>query len=163
MIKLLILDVDGVLTDGKLYFSSQGETIKAFHVHDGLGIKQLMALGVVVAIISSRNSEIVSLRMQELGVTHVYQGQKNKLLAFEKLLAELQLTDDQVAYVGDDLPDLPVMQRVGLAIAVANAVPEIKAIADWQCQQRGGDGAVREVSDRLCQMLTTSLTSELSQ
>lgn len=148
-VKLLILDVDGVLTDGKIYISSTGEELRAFHVHDGMGISCLLKAGIEVAIISSRENPLVLHRMKELGVTRIFQGQKNKLTAYDALLSELKLTDNAVAYVGDDLADIPVMQRAGIAIAVANAVDAVKQIADWQCTRAGGEGAVREVCDRL--------------
>lgn len=148
-IKLLILDVDGVLTNGAITYTSEGHEIKSFHVHDGLGMKRLMQSGVEIAIITSRKSTIVEKRMNELGVKHLYQGQKNKLAAFEELLTKLTLTKEQVAYCGDDLPDLVVMEQVALPIAVANAVDEVKAIAKWQTQKLGGQGAVREICERL--------------
>lgn len=146
-VKLLILDVDGVLTDGKIWFTPDGQEVKAFHIHDGMGITQLQQAGIPVAIITSRNSTIVTTRMRELGVNHVYQGQISKMAAFEQLLEKLDLTPEAVAYVGDDLADLPVMQRVGLSIAVANAVAPIKQQADWETEHHGGQGAVREVCD----------------
>ena len=151
-IKLLILDVDGVLTDGKLWFTSEGQEMKSFHVHDGMGMTRLQQAGIPIAIITSRNSPIVSTRMQELGVQQVYQGQKSKSSAFEELLQKFNLTPSAVAYVGDDLPDLPVMQRVGLSVAVANATTPIKQQADWQTKNNGREGAVREV----CEMILKS-------
>ncbi|AAO90289.1 3-deoxy-manno-octulosonate-8-phosphatase KdsC [Coxiella burnetii] len=146
-IKLLILDVDGVLTDGRLIYSSRGEILKVFHVHDGLGIKQLLKAGIEVAIISSRKSKAVSRRAAELGIRHVFQGQPDKRIAFKKLLSQLKLDEKQVAYVGDDLPDLPIMQQVGLAIAVTNALPAVQQQAHWKTRKEGGQGAVREVCD----------------
>lgn len=148
-IRCLILDVDGVLTDGRLYFNEQGEVVKVFHAQDGLGIKLLQQAGITVAIISGRNSPIVQKRAEELAIAHIYQGQENKLPALEQLMMKLGLTDEQFAYVGDDLPDLPLIQRVGLGIAVANAVAAVKKHALWQTQRSGGDGAVREVCDFL--------------
>ncbi|CAN5309213.1 3-deoxy-manno-octulosonate-8-phosphatase KdsC [soil metagenome] len=148
-IRCLILDVDGVLTDGKLYFNEQGEVAKAFSVQDGLGIKLLQQVGITVAIISGRNSPIVQRRAEELAITHIYQGQENKLPALELLLIKLCLTHEQCAFVGDDLPDLPIIQCVGLGIAVANAVAVVKQHALWQTQRSGGEGAVREVCDFL--------------
>jgi 3-deoxy-D-manno-octulosonate 8-phosphate phosphatase (KDO 8-P phosphatase) len=153
-IKLLILDVDGVCTDGRLYFNDQGECMKAFHVHDGLGIKLLQQRGIVVAIITSRQSKALEQRLAGLEVEHVYQGYENKILAYEKLLETLKLTDEQVAYVGDDLPDLPVMQRVKCAIAVKNAHAIVKENAHWTTTITGGEGAVREVCDLLIQANT---------
>lgn len=150
-IKLLILDVDGVLTDGKIWLTPDGNEMKSFHTHDGMGIKNLQNAGIAVAVISSRNSPIVTTRMQELGVQHIYQGQVSKIAAFEELLSLLNLSKDAVAYVGDDLPDLPVMAQVGLSIAVANAVARVKQQSDWETQQTGGYGAVREVCDLILQ------------
>lgn len=146
-IKLLILDVDGVLTDGRLHYTQQGEELKVFYVHDGLGIKLLQNAEIVVAIISSRQSEIVTKRMYDLGVTHVYQGQTDKLPAYRKLITQLNLRDEQVAYLGDDLPDLPVMKHVGLSIAVANANIAVLQQVDWITTKSGGAGAVREVCE----------------
>jgi len=122
-VRLAIFDVDGVLTDGRLIYAADGHELKAFHVHDGLGLKRLLANHVEVAVITSRMSMLVTERMAELGVAHVYQGQDDKLACFEQLLHALKLGPDEVAYTGDDLPDLAVMQRVELAIAVANAHP----------------------------------------
>lgn len=149
LIRLVIFDVDGVLTDGKLFFGPQGEEYKVFHVHDGLGLKLLQQAGIDVAIISSRKSAAVQKRLKDLGVTYVYQGQENKNIAFKKLLAKLKLLPQQVAYAGDDLPDLIVMQQVGLSIAVANAHPLLKRNADWQTTIAGGFGAAREISEMI--------------
>ena len=148
-IKLAVFDVDGVLTDGKLWFSDDGREWKAFHVHDGLGLKRLLACGIEVAIITARMSPMVTERTAELGIAHVYQGQDNKLHCFEQLIHALKLDPAEVSYTGDDLPDLVVMQRVGLAIAVANAQPAVHRCAHWSTQRPGGDGAVREVCDLL--------------
>ncbi len=150
-IKLLILDVDGVLTDGKLFFDYQGNEFKAFHAHDGHGIKMLQQTGIEIAVISGRESVIVSKRMEELDVKLVYQNQRDKRAAFAELLQKLDLTPEQVAYVGDDVVDLPIMTKVGLAIAVANALEAVKACADWTTTLSGGNGAVREVCDVIMQ------------
>ena len=144
-IKLAIFDVDGVLTDGKLVYAEDGHELKAFHVHDGLGLKRLLANHVEVAVITARMSMIVTERMAELGVAHVYQGQDDKLACFEQLLHALKLEPADVAYTGDDLPDLAVMQRVGLAVAVANAHPWVRERAHWRTRLAGGTGAAREV------------------
>ena len=146
-VKLAIFDVDGVLTDGRLIYAADGHELKAFHVHDGLGLKRLLANHVEVAVITSRMSMLVTERMAELGVAHVYQGQDDKLACFEQLLHALKLAPDEVAYTGDDLPDLAVMQRVGLAIAVANAHPWVRERSHWRTRLSGGAGAVREVAD----------------
>ncbi|OGO92034.1 MAG: phenylphosphate carboxylase subunit delta [Coxiella sp. RIFCSPHIGHO2_12_FULL_44_14] len=146
-IRLLILDVDGVLTDGHLWMTEQGEYMKAFHIHDGLGIKRLQEAGITVAIISSRQSNIVTQRMQALGVKHIYQGVETKITALQALSTQLNISLESIAYVGDDEVDLPIMEQVGLSIAVANAVESVKKQADWQTIRPGGQGAVREVCD----------------
>lgn len=146
-IRLLILDVDGVLTSGALIYGKNGEELKKFHVHDGQGIKLLHASGVEIAIITARSSEIVSKRAQDLGITRLYQGQNEKLPAYEDLKQKLKLTDEQIAYVGDDVPDLPIFHRVGLAITVANAPKIMHKYAYWVTTNKGGKGAVREICD----------------
>jgi 3-deoxy-D-manno-octulosonate 8-phosphate phosphatase (KDO 8-P phosphatase) len=148
-IKLAMFDVDGVLTDGRLCYSDDGRESKAFHVHDGFGLKRLMANGIEVAIITARMSHMVTERTAELGIAHVYQGQESKLACYEQLIHALKLAPEHCAYCGDDLPDLAVMQRVGLSIAVANAHLWVRERAHWRTQARGGDGAVREVCDLL--------------
>ena len=148
-IQLVIFDVDGVLTDGRLYLGNDGNEYKAFHIRDGHGIKMLLETGVEVAIISGRQAASVERRMADLGVHHTYLGVQDKLAAFNSLLIRLGLTADQVAYVGDELIDLPVMTRVGLAIAVRNADPFVKQHAHWQTSSRGGRGAAREVCELL--------------
>lgn len=150
-LKLLILDVDGVLTDGRLFFDDQGKEYKCFHARDGHGIKLLRQSGVEVAVISGRQSQSVSLRMQSLGVEHVYQGHENKRAAFAEILQKLHLQPAQVAYIGDDVLDLPVMRQVGFAVAVADANFAVKQYAHWQTQTPGGLGAVREVCDLIMQ------------
>lgn len=146
-IRLAVFDVDGVFTDGRFYLSDAGVESKAFHTQDGHGIKELLRAGIAVAVISARNSEAVRLRMAELGVPHVRQGAADKLQAFESLLAELQLQPAQCVYTGDDVPDLPLLQAAGFAVAAANAVDVVKAAADYVTQAPGGAGAVREVCD----------------
>lgn len=150
-LKLLILDVDGVLTDGKLFFDDQGNEYKSFHARDGHGIKLLRQTGVEVAVISGRKSNSVALRMKSLGIEHVYQGHENKVGAFTEILQKLNLTPEQVAHVGDDLLDLPLMIRVGLPIAVSNANFAVIQRADWCTKLAGGEGAVREVCDFIMQ------------
>ncbi len=150
-IQLLILDVDGVLTDGKLFFDHLGNEFKAFHARDGHGIKMLQQTGVEIAVISGRESFIVTKRMEELDVSLVYQNQRDKRAAFADLLQKLDLTAEQVAYVGDDVVDLPIMTQVGLAIAVADANEAVIACADWTTTISGGLGAVREVCDMIMQ------------
>ncbi len=146
-IKLLILDVDGVLTDGKLFFDDQGREYKSFHARDGHGIKLLRRTGVEVAVISGRKSNSVELRMRSLGIEYLYQGHEDKIGAFNEIIDSLSIGADQTAYVGDDLLDLPVMSRVGLSIAVNDANFAVKEFADWCTDHSGGCGAVREVCD----------------
>ncbi len=148
-IKLLICDIDGVFSDGRIYMGNQGEELKAFNTKDGFGIKALMNSGVQVAVITGRQSRIVENRMTSLGVQHIYQGKENKLEAYAELKTALNLTDDQVAYIGDDGPDLPVMEQVGFAVAVNDAHPLIKRIAHYTTLMPGGFGAVRELTDLL--------------
>jgi len=148
-IKLLILDVDGVLTDGGIYFDDNGGELKRFNALDGHGIKMLLDAGIEVAIISARTSKSVVHRMQALGVKRYYQGQSNKVIAYKELLEKLELSPQQVAYVGDDVIDLPVMSKVGLPIAVANAHDFVKKHAISLTSKCGGHGAVREVCDQL--------------
>ena len=151
-LKLLILDVDGVLTDGRLFFDQNGVEYKCFHARDGHGLKLLKQSGVDVAVISGRKSNSVSLRMQSLGIEHVYQGYENKRQAFKDLITQLQLSPDQVAHVGDDVLDLPIMTKVGFAVAVADANFAVKSHADWCTETPGGLGAVREVCDLILQV-----------
>lgn len=148
-IRLLILDVDGVLTDGRLYFGPQGEALKVFHVRDGVGLKQLVAAGIAVAVISGRRSEMTSRRCRELGVSHVMQGVKDKLTAFRRLCARLDLAAAACACIGDDTPDVPLMRAAGLAFAVADAHPQARGAAHVVTTLPGGGGAVREVCDYL--------------
>jgi 3-deoxy-D-manno-octulosonate 8-phosphate phosphatase (KDO 8-P phosphatase) len=148
-VKLALFDVDGVLTDGRLLYTDDGRELKAFHVHDGLGLKRLIANGIEVGIITSRMSHMVTERTAELGIAHVYQGQTDKLACYEELIHALKLEHGQTSYCGDDLPDLRVMARVGLSIAVANAQPVVAERAHWRTQRRGGEGAAREVCDLL--------------
>ena len=150
-IKLLILDVDGVLTDGRLFFDDQGKEYKCFHARDGHGIKLLRQTGVEVAVISGRKSNSVALRMKSLGVEHVYQGHENKIAAFNEIIQSLSVSPEQVAHMGDDLLDLPIMVRVGLSIAVNDANSAVKERADWCTSTSGGLGAVREVCDFIMQ------------
>lgn len=146
-IQLVIFDVDGVLTDGRLYLGNDGNEYKAFHIRDGHGIKMLLDSGVEVAIISGRHATSVERRMADLGIRHTYLGVQDKLVVFNSLLVRLGLSADQVAYVGDDLIDLPVMARVGLAIAVGDADPFVKQHAHWQTPRPGGRGAARDVCE----------------
>ena len=148
-IRLLIFDVDGVLTDGSLFIGDDGQEYKAFNSRDGHGIKMLQKHGVIVGIITGRTSKVVEHRMANLGITHVYQGKLEKLPAFEELIDKLGITPQETAYVGDDVVDLPVMRRVGLAIAVQDAHPLVVRHSHWQTPRGGGRGAARDV----CEML----------
>lgn len=148
-VELLVLDVDGVLTDGRLWFGPQGESLKVFHVRDGHGIKLLRDAGMEVAIISGRSSPAVDARMRELGVRHVIQGAGDKQAALDALLDSLGIPAGRAACLVDDLPDLPMMRTVGLAAAVADAHPEVLAAASHVTRLPGGHGAVREFCDWL--------------
>ncbi len=146
-IKLVAFDVDGTLTDGRLWMTEDGREIKAFHVHDGLGLKRLRAHGIEVALISSRISRAVELRAEQLGIDHVYQGTDDKLACLEDLLHASGLAPEQACYVGDDLPDLAPMSTCGFAVAVADARPEVLDATHWHTRAKGGQGAAREVCD----------------
>jgi 3-deoxy-D-manno-octulosonate 8-phosphate phosphatase (KDO 8-P phosphatase) len=148
-IDLLILDVDGVLTDGRLYFGNKGEALKVFHVRDGHGIKLLMTAGVKIAAVSGRRSTAVSARMRELGVAHVVQGCNDKVAALLRLTKRLEIDPLNCACIVDDTPDLPLMSAVGLAAAVADAHPVVLSAAHWVAKAPGGQGAVRELCDAL--------------
>jgi 3-deoxy-D-manno-octulosonate 8-phosphate phosphatase (KDO 8-P phosphatase) len=145
----MIFDVDGVLTDGGLMFTAQGDYMKAFNSMDGHGLKLLGKAGIQTAIITGRRSEIVLARAQELGISHLYQGVADKLEAFAQLMRETQVTAEQCGYMGDDWPDLAVLTRCGFAAAPANAHPEVIARAHWVSEARGGQGAAREVCDAI--------------
>jgi len=146
-IRLVVFDVDGVLTDGSLFLGDGGEEYKAFHSRDGHGMKMLQEAGVELAVITGRTSRVVEHRMASLGIEHVFQGQRDKLPAFETLIARLGLQAAECAYVGDDVVDLPVMRRVGLAIAVQDAHPLVVRHAHWQTPSPGGRGAARDVCE----------------
>lgn len=148
-IELVIFDVDGVLTDGSLYLGDDGQEYKAFNSRDGHGMKMLQAAGIHIAIITGRTSEVVRIRMRSLGIEHVYQGVEHKAEAYEVLKQRLGLGDEQIAYVGDDVVDLPVMTRVGLAICVADGHPLVREHAHWTTSHAGGRGAAREVCELL--------------
>ena len=148
-IRLLVLDVDGTMTDGRLYFGPRGEALKVFHVRDGQGIKHLDAAGIQVAVISGRTSRMVETRCRELGVEHVIQGAQNKVVAFQKLRTRLKVAASESACVGDDAMDVPLMNVVKLAFAVADAHPDALRAAHIVTSLPGGQGAVREVCDYL--------------
>ena len=148
-IRLLVLDVDGVLTDGRLHYGPDGERDKVFHVRDGQGIKALIAAGVSVAVISGRESAAVTRRCAELGIREVQQAVADKGAAFAALIARLNLAARDCACVGDDTADVPLLQHAGLAVVVADAHPSVRAVADRRTRQAGGAGAVREICDWL--------------
>ncbi|MDD1792028.1 3-deoxy-manno-octulosonate-8-phosphatase KdsC [Enterovibrio makurazakiensis] len=146
-VKLLICDVDGVFSDGRIYMGNDGEELKAFHTRDGYGIKSLMAAGVEIAIITGRKSAIVERRMSALGITHIYQGQDDKASAYQDLVAKLNIPAEHTAYIGDDLIDWSVMSQVGVSFCVHDGHPLLAQRADWVTRTPGGYGAVREVCD----------------
>jgi 3-deoxy-D-manno-octulosonate 8-phosphate phosphatase (KDO 8-P phosphatase) len=146
-LQLLIFDVDGVLTDGSLYYADGGEEIKAFNVRDGLGVKLVQSAGIATAIITGRRSPLVENRARDLGIRHVIQGAEDKAAAFAQLLANCGCGAEASGYVGDDVVDLPVFKRCGLAIAVADAHDRVKSHAHYVTQARGGHGAVRETCE----------------
>ncbi|MCL4126937.1 UNVERIFIED_CONTAM: hypothetical protein GTU68_023604 [Idotea baltica] len=150
-IKLLILDVDGVLTDSKIIISNDGNEYKNFDVKDGLGMVLLQKLGIKIAIITGKESRIVADRISALGVdsNDIFQGQKNKVKAYETLKTRYSLNDSQIAYMGDDLPDITLMNKVGISAAPANSMDIVKDYADVRCQNNGGEGAVREFCEYL--------------
>lgn len=144
-IKLLLLDVDGVLTDGRIILDNQGNELKAFHVRDGHGIRMAQRSGIIVGIITGRKSEVVNIRARELGIQEVHQGAYEKIAVYDALLLKYGLRDEEVAYIGDDTVDSDILKRVGLAAAVADAEPGVKPFAHLVTKAEGGRGAVREV------------------
>ena len=146
-IKLLILDVDGILTPGVLNYAEDGNDLKTFHIHDGLGLKLLQRFGIKVAIISGKTSQALKRRLEELGIKHIYLGHENKRAAYQELKQILTLNDHEIAYMGDDLPDLPLLLQVGWSISVPNAHPEVLQRVNFITKNFGGSGAVREVCD----------------
>ena len=157
-IKLLLLDVDGVLSNGTLYIGSDGKEYKGFSTHDGIGIKMLLRSGVEVAVLSGRKSKATVVRMKSLGVKHIYQGQERKFDAYIALRDRLKLRDEEIAYVGDDVPDVPILKVVGLGITVPNAMPMVLDFATWITEARGGEGAVREVCEFIMGVQDTLVT-----
>lgn len=151
-IRLAIFDVDGVLTDGGIYRLDDGQEAKRFHVRDGLGLRMLIASGIEVAIITGRRSQLLEHRAKELGIQHLFQGCKDKLPVFNDLLASLNLSGEQCSHMGDDLPDLCIMQNCGLALTVADGHQQVVAHCHWQSRLGGGYGAVREA----CEMILDS-------
>ena len=165
-IELVIFDIDGVMTDGSLFFDNQGEEYKAFNSFDGHGLRMLQECGVRVAVITGRKSELVKHRMQDLGVNLLYQGYRDKTPAFELLMKEVNLQKEQITYVGDDVVDLPIMSQLNCAIAVQNAHPFVKQHAHWITDRSGGRGAVRDVCELILEakgLLDDKLHSYLHQ
>lgn len=154
-VKLIGFDVDGVFTDGRFYLSNEGVESKTFNTQDGYGIRQLLDAGLAVVVISGRQSAAVDKRMKELGVPHVIQGCKDKVAAFDELIGKLGINADQTVFVGDDIPDLPLLRHAGFGIAVANAVPGVKTECDFVTSAQGGSGAVREV----CELVLSAIAS----
>jgi len=148
-IRLLALDVDGVLTDGRIQYTSNGDEIKSFSILDGLGLKLVRRQGIAIAIITARISPIVERRATELGIEYVVQGREDKVIALQELLSETGITLEETAYMGDDLPDLKAIRAVGLGMTVANASPHVARHAVWQSNAHGGSGAVREACEWL--------------
>jgi len=148
-VKLLLLDVDGVLTDGSIIYTPQGQEIKAFSTRDGLGLRLVQKAGIMVGLITARTSEVVQRRAENLGISLVFQGAGRKLEIFQRVLAEHGLQPEQTAYVGDDWLDLPILIRAGLAVAVVDAAPEVLEVAHYVTDLPGGRGAVREICDLL--------------
>jgi 3-deoxy-D-manno-octulosonate 8-phosphate phosphatase (KDO 8-P phosphatase) len=146
-VKLLLMDCDGVLTDGKLYYTENGDEIKAFNVRDGHGLVMWHAAGFRSGIISGRSSVLLERRALELGVEFLHQKSTDKIMDFEQILSYTHLTEKEVAFIGDDLPDIPLMKRVGFPVAVNDAAPEAKIAAKYITKARGGEGAIREVTD----------------
>jgi len=144
-IKLLLLDVDGVLTDGRIILDNQGNELKAFHVRDGHGIKLAQRGGIVIGIITGRKAEVVNVRARELGISEVHQGALEKIGVYETILEKYGLRDDETAFIGDDIVDVGIFKRVGLAVTVADCDPAVKPFADMATKAAGGRGAVREV------------------
>jgi len=148
-VRLLLLDVDGVLTDGRIIINDAGEETKTFNVRDGHGLKMLQRAGVRIGIITGRHSRVVAHRMRELGIDLVVQGAKDKLLPFRQMLEELSLSPEQVAYVGDDIVDLPILLRVGFSASVADGCVDVRQRVDFVSAFAGGHGAVREICELL--------------
>jgi len=148
-VKMVVVDVDGVLTDGRIILDGEGNELKHFHVRDGSGLRYLQRVGIECAIITGRTSAAVARRADELGIVRVYQGAKVKLDAYEDLLGATGLADDEICYIGDDLPDLPIMKRVGFPACPADAVDLVKRVSSYVANLTGGHGAVREIAEHI--------------
>ncbi|EON93736.1 3-deoxy-D-manno-octulosonate 8-phosphate phosphatase [Marinobacter lipolyticus SM19] len=161
-IRLLALDVDGIMTDGKLFFSASGDEMKGFNILDGLGLKQVMAAGITVAVITGRNSPLTEKRMGDLGIPHLMQGREDKKVALQELVDSIGVSPEEIAYMGDDLPDLPAIRFAGLGITVPNGYWLVREQADVCTSVPGGNGAVREACDLLltaCGQFDTTLAA----
>ncbi|RUO42857.1 3-deoxy-manno-octulosonate-8-phosphatase KdsC [Aliidiomarina taiwanensis] len=150
-VKVVVCDIDGVFSDGRIYLGNDGEELKAFHTRDGLGVKALRSAGIEVGVITGRTSHIVTQRMQALGVPYIYQGREQKQAAFDEILTALDLTSEQAAYIGDDSPDLPLIKAAGMGVAPQDAHPQVRLAADYVTTCPGGFGAVRELADLILQ------------
>ena len=148
-IKVLMLDLDGVLTDGRVYYGAKGDELKAFDIQDGFGLVLMRKAGLPVVIVTGKKSKLNLRRAQDLGITKIFQNVTDKLKVFDDYLSKSEYTPEEICYIGDDLMDYPVMKRVGVSVAVPNAVAEIRKVADWVTERSGGRGAVREVVDRI--------------
>ncbi len=146
-IRCFISDVDGVLTDGLIFIDNTGNELKSFNIQDGFGIKLLQAAGIEVVIITGSKNQVIDERMRQLGITNYFTGKTNKQSAFDEVKRRLNLSNDEIAYIGDDLPDLPIMKQVGFSISVANAVSMVKENSDWCTDFNGGRGGVRQACD----------------
>jgi len=151
-VKMLLMDVDGVLTDGRLYYTDSGEAVKVFDVRDGLGIKMAQSMGVKTGVISGRDSEALKRRLEELGIDEIHMGRYKKEEVLEEILRRHRLSEEEVLFIGDDLVDVPVLKRVGFPVAVRNAPEEVKRHAVYITRSEGGRGAVREVVDLLLKL-----------
>ncbi|WP_033578289.1 KdsC family phosphatase [Priestia aryabhattai] len=149
MIKMLILDVDGTMTDGKIYINEYQECFKAFNVKDGMGISQAANVGVIIAIITGRTSKIVEVRAKELGISEVFQGVKNKKIIIQNLMDKYFIPSQNIAYIGDDINDLPAMKYVGFAACPNDAAFEVKEYCDFVSKMNGGEGAVRDIIENI--------------
>lgn len=158
-IKLLICDVDGVLTDGSLYLNKSGDVLMRFHVHDGFGLQLLMCSGVAVGIVTSSNLPLIDSRMQQLGITDYFKGHLDKAPAYQTLKSKFKCSDEQIAYMGDDLTDLPFIRHAGLGVSVPGAIEVVRANAAWITTQPGGHGAVRELCELIMQAQNTTETA----
>lgn len=150
-VEIILMDVDGVLTSGDIVYNSKGEEIKFFNAHDGLGIRLAHEAGLKTGLISARDSEAIRIRARELNMEHLYLGKYNKIKSYEMLMKEVDLLDEQVCFIGDDLPDLPVLQRVGFPVAVQNASTKVKETIPFHSDRAGGEGAIREIIEYILQ------------